>query len=50
MTPTVDEQAIRTLVATWLAATKRGDRRAVLDLMTARQKPDWLKSNEGARR
>jgi uncharacterized protein (TIGR02246 family) len=29
-----DEQAVRTLVATWLAATKRGDTQAVLDLMT----------------
>jgi uncharacterized protein (TIGR02246 family) len=28
-----DEQAIRSLVAAWLDATKRGDTRAVLDLM-----------------
>ena len=34
MAPNSDEQAIRTLVATWLAATKRGDTQAVLDLMT----------------
>ena len=31
---TADEQAIRTLVDSWLAATKRGDTQAVLDLMT----------------
>ncbi|HUQ53794.1 MAG TPA: SgcJ/EcaC family oxidoreductase [Gammaproteobacteria bacterium] len=29
-----DERAIRALVATWLAATKRGDTDAVLELMT----------------
>jgi uncharacterized protein (TIGR02246 family) len=29
-----DEQAIRALVVTWLAATERGDTEAVLDLMT----------------
>ena len=34
MPPSADEQAIRTLVETWLAATKRGDTQAVLDLMT----------------
>ena len=34
MTASADEQAIRDLVATWLAATKRGDTAAVLDLMT----------------
>jgi uncharacterized protein (TIGR02246 family) len=30
----VDEQAIRSLVAEWMAATKRGDTEAVLNLMT----------------
>jgi uncharacterized protein (TIGR02246 family) len=34
MTPNADEQAIRALVDTWLAATKRGDTPAVLELMT----------------
>jgi uncharacterized protein (TIGR02246 family) len=34
MTPNADEQAIRALVGSWLAATKRGDIQAVLDLMT----------------
>lgn len=34
MPPNTDEQAIRALVDTWLAATKRGDTQAVLDLMT----------------
>ncbi len=34
MSPSADEQAIRTLVETWLAATKLGDTQAVLDLMT----------------
>jgi uncharacterized protein (TIGR02246 family) len=29
-----DEQAIRTVVATWIEATRRGDIQAVLDLMT----------------
>lgn len=29
-----DEQEIRDLVATWMAATKAGDAQAVLDLMT----------------
>ncbi|HEY1234099.1 MAG TPA: SgcJ/EcaC family oxidoreductase [Candidatus Binatia bacterium] len=29
-----DEQEIRQLVATWMAATKRGDTQAVLDLVT----------------
>ena len=29
-----DQRAIRALVAEWMAATKRGDTRAVLDLMT----------------
>ena len=34
MPPSADEQAIRALVDTWLAATKRGDTDAVLSLMT----------------
>jgi uncharacterized protein (TIGR02246 family) len=34
MPPSSDERAIRALVATWLAATKRGDTAAVLELMT----------------
>jgi uncharacterized protein (TIGR02246 family) len=31
---TDDHRAIRALVAEWMAATRRGDNRAVLDLMT----------------
>jgi uncharacterized protein (TIGR02246 family) len=34
MPSNADERAIRELVETWLAATKRGDTAAVLDLMT----------------
>jgi uncharacterized protein (TIGR02246 family) len=34
MPTSTDEQAIRALVETWLAATKRGDTEAVLGLMT----------------
>lgn len=34
MAESEDQRAIRALVAEWMAATKRGDHRAVLDLMT----------------
>jgi uncharacterized protein (TIGR02246 family) len=34
MAASADERAIRALVDTWLAATKRGDTAAVLELMT----------------
>jgi uncharacterized protein (TIGR02246 family) len=34
MTETDDERAIRALIEEWFAATKRGDGRAVLELMT----------------
>src|SRR5688572_20485315 len=34
MSASADERAIRALVDTWLAATKRGDTAAVLELMT----------------
>ncbi len=32
--PTSDEQAIRDLISTWMAATKAGDQATVLSLMT----------------
>jgi len=34
MAESEDQRAIRALVAEWMAATKRGDHRAVLNLMT----------------